>query len=50
MIASSDPHFEQRAPLDKVVSKNVNEATGHLTENGYVRHRILEIEIRLAAA
>jgi hypothetical protein len=47
----SDPNFDKRAPLDKVVcSKESNEASGHLTENGYVWHRMLEVENRLATA
>jgi len=47
----SDPDFEKRAPMDKVISsKHEDVATGHVSENGYVRHRLLEIEIRLATA
>lgn len=39
-----DPHFPTRHPLDQmVVSTRKAVASAHLTEDGYVRHRILEI-------
>ncbi len=44
----SDPDFEERnPPMDRMVCSNQHTATGHVTENGYVRHRMLEIEVRL---
>jgi hypothetical protein len=44
-----DPQFPQRRPLDQMVaaSRKAN-ASAHLTEDGYVRHRMLELR-RLAA-
>jgi hypothetical protein len=46
----SDPEFQNRTPIDRlVVSKQDDTAAAHMTENGYVRHRLLEIEVRLAA-
>jgi hypothetical protein len=46
----SDPEFENRNLLDRLVcSKQNDTAEAHMTENGYVRHRILELETRLAA-
>jgi len=39
-----DPHFPNRRPLDQmVVSTRKAVAGSHLTEDGYVRHRILEL-------
>ncbi|MGB9234714.1 MAG: hypothetical protein WCC04_09890 [Terriglobales bacterium] len=39
-----DPHFPSRRPLDQmVVSTRKAVASSHLTEDGYVRHRILEL-------
>jgi len=39
-----DPHFPNRRPLDQmVVSARKAVASSHLTEDGYVRHRILEL-------
>ena len=47
----SDPDFEKRAPIDRLIcSTHEDVATGHVSENGYMRHRILEIESRLAIA
>jgi hypothetical protein len=43
----SDPDFEKRNPADRLVRPKGDTATGHLTENGYVRHLMLEIEVRL---
>lgn len=50
-----DPHFEKRRPLDQVIaSSRKASASAHITEDGYVRHRILELARRnsseLAAA
>jgi len=39
-----DPHFIQRQPLDQMVATSRKAtASAHLTEDGYVRHRILEL-------
>lgn len=44
----SDPDFGKRNPADTLVcSKQNDTAAAHVTENGYVRHRMLEIEVRL---
>lgn len=39
-----DPQFPHRSPLDQmVVTTRKAVASAHLTEDGYVRHRILEL-------
>jgi hypothetical protein len=39
-----DPHFPQRRPLDQMVACSRKAiASAHLTEDGYVRHRVLEL-------
>ncbi|MGA7685755.1 MAG: hypothetical protein WCC32_19120 [Terriglobales bacterium] len=39
-----DPQFIQRRPLDQMVATSRRAtASAHLTEDGYVRHRILEL-------
>jgi hypothetical protein len=39
-----DPQFPQRRPLDQVVASSRKAiASAHLTEDGYVRHRMLEL-------
>jgi hypothetical protein len=39
-----DPHFPQRRPLDQMVATSRKAiASAHLTEDGYVRHRMLEL-------
>jgi hypothetical protein len=43
----SDPDFAKRNPLDRLVCCKQDTATAHMSENGYVRHLMLEIEIRL---
>jgi hypothetical protein len=44
----SDPDFEKRDPMDRLVSSKKNDvAAAHMSENGYIRHRMLEIEVRL---
>ena len=37
----------ERNPVDRLGRSKDDTATGHLTENGYVKHRMLEIEVRL---
>jgi len=38
-----DPRFAERPALDQMVSANRASASAHLTENGYIRHRMLEL-------
>jgi len=39
-----DPHFPERRPLDQMVATSRRAvASAHLTEDGYVRHRMLEL-------
>lgn len=39
-----DPHFPARKPADQMVASTRRPvASSHLTEDGYVRHRILEL-------
>lgn len=39
-----DPHFRKRRPMDQLVASNRRHtASAHLTEDGYVRHRMLEV-------
>ena len=39
-----DPHFPERRPLDQMVATSRKAiASAHLTEDGYVRHRMLEL-------
>ena len=39
-----DPQFRQRSPLDQMVASSRRAvASAHLTEDGYVRHRMLEL-------
>ena len=39
-----DPQFRQRRPLDQMVASGRKAiASAHLTEDGYVRHRMLEL-------
>ena len=44
----SDPDFGERDPMDRLVCSELNDtAAAHMTENGYIRHRLLELEVRL---
>ena len=39
-----DPDFTKRAPIDRLVLTNMDDtAAAHLTEDGYVKHRIAEL-------
>ena len=39
-----DPQFRERRPVDQMVaSSRTATASAHLTEDGYVRHRMLEL-------
>ena len=34
--------------MDRLVCSELNDtAAAHMTENGYIRHRLLELEVRL---
>ena len=39
-----DQDFARRKPLDRFV-KDCDTAAGHVTEEGYLRHRIMELKI-----
>lgn len=40
--------FGERNPMDRLVCSELNDtAAAHMSENGYVRHRMLEIEVRI---
>jgi len=39
-----DPDFFRRRPMDRLVQSKLDDiASAHLTEDGYVRHRIAEL-------
>ena len=39
-----DPQFNQRNPIDKRVQETMGDtAAAHLTEDGYVKHRLTEL-------
>ena len=43
-----DPDFRKHNPMDKLVcSERSDTATAHMTENGYIGHRLLEIRMRM---
>jgi hypothetical protein len=45
-----DPDFASRPPIDRmVVPKLEDTASAHLTEDGYVKHRIVELMRKRAA-
>jgi len=40
-----DPDFSARRPIDRMVMvKREDSASAHLTEDGYIRHRIVELK------
>jgi hypothetical protein len=42
--ANADPSFGQRKPMDRMVQPKMEDiAAAHLTEEGYVKHRIAEL-------
>jgi hypothetical protein len=46
-----DPQFQQRKPIDRRVHENMGDtAAAHLTEDGYVKHRLAELSRMLTAA
>ncbi len=47
--ARLDPNFGQRRTIDKLVQHNLDDsASAHLTEDGYVKHRMVQISKRLS--
>jgi hypothetical protein len=45
-----DPEFGSRTPMDRwVVSELDDTASAHLSEDGYVKHRMLEMAMRFGA-
>lgn len=45
-----DPDFAKRKPMDRLVQSKLDDiAPAHLTEDGYVRHRIAELIRRRAS-
>ena len=41
---ATDPEFKQRKPLDRLVFANLDDSAGaHLSEDGYVKHRLAEL-------
>ena len=48
--ARIDPDFNKRRLNDKLVQHNIDDsASAHITEDGYVKHRMLQISARLVA-
>lgn len=46
-----DPQFPQRRALDQMVASSRKAiASAHLTEDGYVRHRMLELRLLASRA
>ena len=42
-----DPDFSRRKPIDRLVTATLDDtAAAHLTEDGYVKHRMLELQTR----
>ena len=42
-----DPEFSHRKPIDRVVTAKLDDtASAHITEDGYVKHRMLELRVR----
>ena len=40
----ADPDFAERKPMDRLVQSKLDDiASAHLTEDGYVKHRIAEL-------
>jgi hypothetical protein len=41
-----DPQFPKRRPMDQIVASNrEHKASAHITEDGYVRHRVIELSL-----
>jgi len=44
----ADPNFSKREPMDRLVAPQLdNTAAAHLTEDGYIKHRIAELTQKL---
>jgi hypothetical protein len=41
-----DPEFRKRDPMDRLVSGELEDTAAHMTENGHIRHRLLESRMR----
>jgi hypothetical protein len=42
-----DPEFGNRKPIDRLVTAKLDDtAAAHITEDGYVKHRLLELRTR----
>ena len=41
-----DPGFGKRDPIDRLVCELNDDAAAHMTENGEIKHRLLEIRMR----
>jgi hypothetical protein len=40
----ADPYFGKRDPMDRLVLSNLDDtASAHITEDGYIKHRIAEL-------
>jgi hypothetical protein len=47
----SDPEFGNRHPLDRLACSELNDtAAAHMTENGHIKHRLLEVRVRIVVA
>ena len=46
----NDPEFSGRKPIDRLVTAKLEDtAAAHITEDGYVKHRLLELKTRFGA-
>lgn len=46
--ARFDPQFARRDSLDRLVQPRLDDkASAHLTEDGYVKHRLTELSLRM---
>ncbi|HEX8816293.1 MAG TPA: hypothetical protein VF753_12395 [Terriglobales bacterium] len=47
--SQADPEFYKRQPIDRLVSSKLEDvAASHLTEEGHVQHRLVELRRRRA--
>ncbi len=43
-----DSNFEKRDPMDRLIHPDLEDtASAHMTENGHVKHRLLELGLRV---
>ena len=48
--SQTDPNFHKRQPMDRLVSSKLDDvAMSHLTEEGHVQHRLVELRKKRAA-